>query len=129
VARDLFITNLLETSRYMKETSLKIPNFFNSDNNAKIISYFNDIKNIIFLSEHKTLDKIKILLLNNPIKYTSTINLINDIGEDYFMDFIVIKNNFHNIMKTLIFKQIYIKEDKDDILKMIAIEEKKNTVI
>ena len=42
------------------------------------------------------------------IKYDSTINLFIDLGEDYITDHFLIKDNFHTILKTLIFKQIYI---------------------
>jgi hypothetical protein len=124
--RDLFITNIIEISRFQKDAKYQIPNFYNSSNNSLIISYFNDIKNIISLSEFKTIDKIKIILLNNPLKYNSTINLFNELGEDYIIDYFIIKDNFHNIIKTLIIKQIYLKEDKNDLLNIINVNEKKD---
>ena len=65
--RDLFITNIIEISRFQKDATYQIPNFYNSTNNSIIISFFNDIKNIIKLSEFKTMDKIKIMLVNNMI--------------------------------------------------------------
>lgn len=124
--RDLFITNIIEISRFQKDATYQIPNFYNSTNNSMIISYFNDIKNIIQLSEFKSMDKIKIILVNNPLKYDSTIELFNELGEDYIIDYFLVKDNFHNIIKTLIFKQIYLKEDKNDLLNIINIEEKKD---
>lgn len=124
--RDLFITNMVEISRFQKDAIYQIPNFFNSENNSKIITFYNDIKNIIYLSSFKTMDKIKIILINNPLKYNSTIVLFNDLGEDYIVDYFLIQDNFHNIIKALIFKQIYLLEDKNEIFKMITMEEKQN---
>lgn len=122
--RDLYITNIIETSRYQKDATFQITNFFNSENNSKIITFFNDIKNFISLLEFKTIDKIKIVLSNNPLKYDSTIKLFNDLGEDYIVEYFLIKDNFHNIMKALIFKQIYLKEEKNEIISMLNQQEK-----
>ena len=123
--RDLFITNIIESSKYQKDSTYQISNFYNSENNSKIITAYNDIKNILYVFDAgKTIDKIKIILLNNPIKFDSTIKLFNELGEDYIIDNFLIKENFHNILKTLIFKQIYIKEEKNDILGFLNQEEK-----
>ena len=62
--RDLYITNMIESSKNQKDSTFQIPNFYNSENNAKIITAFNDIRNIIYLFEFgKSIDKIKIMLL------------------------------------------------------------------
>jgi len=42
--RDLYITNIIESSRYQKDATFQISNFFNSENNSKIITFFVDIK-------------------------------------------------------------------------------------
>uniref|UniRef100_A0A6C0DA89 Uncharacterized protein n=1 Tax=viral metagenome TaxID=1070528 RepID=A0A6C0DA89_9ZZZZ len=117
--RDLFITNIIETSKNQKDTKIQIQNFFNSDNNSKIINFFIDIQNIKSLIEFKTMDKIKIILLNNPIKFNTTIKLFNELGEDYIINNFLIKDNFHNILKTIIFRQIYLKEEKIEINKLL----------
>lgn len=125
--RDLYITNIIEASRYQKDATFQITNFFNSENNSKIITFYNDIKNFISLLQFKTIDKIKIVLSNNPLKFESTIKLFNDLGEDYVIEyFIDSKDNFHNIMKALIFKQIYLKEEKNEIINMLNQQEKEN---
>jgi len=122
--RDLYITNIIESSKYIKEATIQITNFFNSENNSKIITFYNDIKNFLGLLQYKTIDKIKIILGNNPLRYESTINLFNDLGEDYIVEYFLIKENFHNIMKALIFKQIYMKEEKNEIITMMNQQEK-----
>jgi len=115
----LFITNLIESSKYQKDSTIQIDNFFNSENNSKIIQYFYDIKNLLDLFEFKTIDKIKILLQNNPLKYESTTKIFNDLGEDYVSSYFLIKDNFHNIIKTFIVRYIYINEEKNDIIKLL----------
>jgi hypothetical protein len=96
--RDLFITNIVETSKNIKDSTFNINNFYNSENNSKIIIMFSIIKDIIKLREHKTIERIKIIINNDPIKYGTTINLLNSIGEDYFEKFLFIEDNFHNLL-------------------------------
>jgi len=125
-SRDLFITNIIETSKYQKDAKFQISNFFNSENNSKIITFYTDIKNFISLIQLKTIDKIKIILSNNSQKYETTIVLFNDLGEDYIVDFFLIKENFHNILKAIIFKQIYQKEEKNEIINILNKKEDSN---
>ena len=124
--RDLFVTNMIEASKYQRDSTIQISNFFNSENNAKIIIFYNDIKNFLSLITFKTIDKIKIVLTNNPLRYQSTIQLFNDLGEDYIIEYFLIKDNFHNVLKALIFKQIYLKEEKIEIISMLNQQEKEN---
>ncbi len=122
-SRDLFITNIIETSKNIKDSTFSINNFYNSENNAKIITMFSIIKDIIKLVEFKSIERIKIIISNEPIKYEQTIKLLNSIGEDYFVDYFMSKDKFHNILKTLIFKQIYLLEEKNDIIKLLEMVE------
>jgi len=122
--RDLFITNIIETSKNQKDTTYQIQNFFNSDNNSKIIGFFSDIQNIKSLVEFKTIDKIKIIISNNPIKFNNIIKIFSELGEDYIINNFLIKDNFHNILKTIIFKLIYLKEEKIEINKLLNEVEK-----
>ncbi len=117
--RDLFITNIIESSKNQKDTTYQIENFFNSDNNSKIIGFFSDIQNIKSLAEFKTIDKVKIIISNNPIKFNNIIKLFSELGEDYVINNFLIKDNFHNILKTIIFKLIYLKEEKLEINKLL----------
>ena len=59
--RDLFITNIIETSKNQKDSDYQIINFFNSENNSKIINFYSIIKNIIELQKFKTMDRIKLI--------------------------------------------------------------------
>ncbi len=124
--RDLFITNIIETSKNMKDGSFSISNFYNSENNAKIITMFSIIKNIVKLRDYKTMERVKIILSNEPIKYGDTITFLNSIGEDYFNEYFMIEDNFHNILKTLIFRQIYLAEEKNEIIRILEENEINN---
>jgi hypothetical protein len=53
-----------------------------------------------------------------------TINLFNDLGEDYIIENFLTKDNLHNIIKTFIFRQIYINEEKNEITSFLNQEEK-----
>lgn len=125
-SRDLFITNIIETSKNQKDIEYQIVNFFNSENNSKIINFYSIIKNLLELREFKTIERIKITLGNNPVKYNDTINFINELGEDYVEKYIFIDENFHNVVKTFIFKIIYLNEEKIEITKMLNEEDDKD---
>ena len=66
-SRDLYITNIIEMSRYQKDAIIQIPDFFNSYNNSKLFIYYNTIKNLLSLLEFKTIDKIKIILFSHRV--------------------------------------------------------------
>jgi hypothetical protein len=124
--RDLFITNIIETSKNIKDSTFSITNFYNSENNSKIILMFSIIKDVIKLKEYKTMERIKIILANEPIKYGETINFLNLLGEDYFNEYFLIEDNFNNLLKTLIFRKIYLAEEKPEILKILEENEISN---
>ncbi len=125
--RDLYATNIIETSKNQKDNTYQIDNFYNSDNNAKLILFFHDIKNLLSVIKlGKTMEKIKIILRNNPINFESTLNFVEDLGDDYFIQYILVNDNFHNILKTIIFRLIYLKEEKKDILSILKQEEEDN---
>jgi hypothetical protein len=122
----LFITNLIESSKYQKDATIQIENFYTSQSNSKIIQYFYDIKNLLGLFSIKSIDKIKILLMNNPLKYASTIKIFSDLGEDYIVNNFLIENNIANIIKTLIIKYIYNGEDKEELIALLNFNEKQD---
>jgi len=118
-SRDLFITNLLESTKNQKSSNFQIENFYNSENNSKIIKIYSIIKNILELQKFNTMDRIKIILENNPIKYNDTIEIFNLLGEEFITEYFLIKDNFHNILKTLIFKVIYENDEKDKVIALL----------
>jgi hypothetical protein len=126
--RDLFITNLVEFSRDQKMSTFQIDNFFNSDNNYKIIKFFSIIKQINKLQEFKSIDRIKIILKNKPVIYKDTIEFFEELGEDFIVKNFIIKNNFHNLVKTIIFRKIYINEEKESLIDILNEKDKKDAI-
>lgn len=124
--RDLFVTNIIETSKNQKDSTFKIENFYNSENNSKIIDMYVLIKNILELQKFKTMDRVKIILNNNPVKYEKTLELFNSLGEEFVSEYFLIENNFHNIIKTFIFRKIFILEEKNEIINILNEKEIKD---
>lgn len=124
--RDIFITNIIEISKSQGTSKRSIPNFYDSENNSIIIGYFSDIKNLLGLLEFKTMDRIKIVINNAPIKYENITSMIKLLGEDYFENFFLIRNNYHNVIKTIIFRLIYLNRDRADIIDISSKKEKDN---
>jgi len=124
--RDTFITNLIEISKNQAKSKVSIKDFFTSESNSKIIKYYSIIKNILELVPLKSLDKIKIALRNAPIKFQETITLINNLGEEFFLKRIIENSdNFHILIKSIVVKEIYIKVDRNNLIKIIE-DEKDN---
>lgn len=122
--RDTFITNIIEISKNQAKSKVSIKDFFTSDSNSRIIKYYGIIKNILELVPLKTLDKIKIALVNAPIKFQETIELINNLGEEFFLKRIVEnENNFHTLIKTIVIKEIYLKLDRNNLISIVEDEE------
>ncbi len=118
--RDLYTTNIIEISKNQKNNVFKIENFFNSENNSKIVSVFNIIKNFQNVNKlANNIEKIKIILKNNPIKFESTINFFEKVGEDYISKNILIKDNAHNLIKALIINELFF-EEKDEFIKKLS---------
>jgi hypothetical protein len=122
-SRNLFITNLVETAKNNLDTTYKINNLYNSENISKIVSFFTIIKHVKMLEKEKTLDRIKLVLKNNPIQYGDTINLFNKLGEDYVIKHFLIKSNMHSLIKTLIIMLIYKDEEKSEIIELLQEKE------
>jgi hypothetical protein len=124
--RDLYIANLIESSRHQYEKEYQIPNFFTTISNSNLILFYSIIKNMISLSSLKNIEKVKIECLNNITKYESITEFLNEFDEQYIQDYFLIDNNIHNIIKSIIIKILYIKTDKTNLLSIITDDEKQN---
>ena len=63
------------------------------------------IKNILELQKFVTMERVKIILNNNPVKYEKTVDFFNILGEEFITEYFLIEENFHNIIKTLILEK------------------------
>jgi hypothetical protein len=121
---DKFVSNIIEFSKNQPGFGFKIENFFNSVNNALLIKYNTMISNILGLLDNKIKDKSRPDL-------KETIDFLNNvIGADFISEHFILKNlngnarvQAHNIIKTVIVKLLYEKEDKKDFFKFIESSE------
>ena len=124
--RDLYATNIIECSKNQKVSIIQINDFFNSENNAMLINFFTIIKNIKILVNLKNIDKIQQTIQNNPILYQSTILFFNSLGKDFIVEHFMIPDNMHNIIKTIIFRELYLKNEKKEVYDILNQKEKEN---
>ncbi len=129
-----FINNILEFTKNQPKYRVHIDNFFNSESNGIIIKYYMLIKNILILLEA---DTVRLATLSKNKSYTDAINFLNNLGQD------IVDNNFrlkklngnvseqcHNIVKTIIISEIYIKNDKKDLYNFLEnVEEEQGEFI
>lgn len=120
---DLFVNNVIEYSKNQTKFNYKIVNFFNSDSNATIINFYQRIK---IVKELMTIDKVKLSQLVRIPKYHEEIEFLNELGNGYVeSNFKLenldgkVKNQCHNIVKTFIIREIYLKKDKDVVYEFI----------
>jgi hypothetical protein len=120
-----FIKELIEITKNLQQNKLLIKNFYNSTNNATIFKLCSLLEGIIIIISINDIDKVYNLVKSNPNKYEPIINFLNDIGNDIVQKLFIKKNpNYlHNIIKTIIFKQIYLNQEKKDFLLFIENKE------
>lgn len=122
---NLFLINMIEISKEIKNYNFIIDNFFDSINNQILFKYFNIIKNIIDLSKYKNLERISIIINNNPLKYTE-IKLIENILPVELYEKLFDKNSKNLLIFVIVFRLLYFNEERDDIKRLLLIKEKKN---
>lgn len=122
-SRDTFINNIIEFSKNQAGFKIKLTNYFNGSSNSKTIHLYTVIKNILTLLGA---DKSRLEILLQKVEFVDTAKLLNELGSEY------VSANFtlvgvegdtslqaHNIIKTLIIKNIYIKDDKTNVYQII----------
>ncbi|VVU95522.1 hypothetical protein CPAV1605_1273 [seawater metagenome] len=125
-SRELYVTNIVECSKNQKNSTFQINDFFNSENNAMLVKFYTVIKNILTLVKLGSINKIQMIVQNNPVLYQSTIMLFNSLGETYIQDHFMISNNLNNIIKTIIFRELYLRQEKAEVYTILNKKEKEN---
>ena len=111
----IYINNIVEYSKLQADTTFKIDNFFNSENNSIIIKYFKLIKDIIYvinLEDKKNL---------NITKYKTAILFLNNIGAVDIKNLLIgnTVDKAHNLIKIIIFSELYNKQERKYIFKLL----------
>ena len=120
---DTYKNNIIEFSRNQYNYDYKIDNFFNSDSNANIIKLYTIIKNITTLI---SVDKSKLLLLSKKPEYIDAVKILNEFGSEFVLQNFKLKNlkgdkfeQGHNIVKTIIISELYVKNEKADVFNIL----------
>ncbi|AVL94729.1 hypothetical protein ma343 [Moumouvirus australiensis] len=127
-----FRNNLIQYSKLQESSTFTIKNFFDTENNYQLINYFKIIKessNILLMTE---LQKRAL----NPLEVKDTINFLNNLGREYIDNFLLmivtegdedrVQINVHNLIKTIVFGEIYRTQERNLVFDIINdIEEDK----
>jgi len=126
---EIYIKELIEISKNIAQSKLTIKNFYNSQNNSYLIKLNNLLSGILVMIEIDDPDKIVRIVKSNPNKYDPVVTFLNDVGNEYIQKLFNKKNpNYlHNIIKTIIFKQIYVEQEKKDFL--LFVEDNENSKV
>lgn len=117
--RETFINNIIEFTKNQPSFNYKIANFFNSYSNSNLIKFFTMEKNIVQLLEA---DRSLMVILAKKPEFADTVTFLNERGLEFINSNFKLENlsgnvkdQGHNIIKTIIFIEMYIKEEKKDV--------------
>lgn len=128
-----FRNNLIQYSKLQESSTFFIKNFFDTENNYQIIKFFKIIK-----------DCQKILLMTNLQKKSinasdvkDAINFLNGLGKDYIDNYLLeivningeetVQINPHNLIKTIVFGQIYQNQERSIVFEILSDIEENDT--
>jgi hypothetical protein len=129
----MFIDNVIQYSKFQETGSFHIKNFFNSENNYQLINFYPMIKDIIKLLFMTDMQK-KSIDVNN---YAAAIEFLNDLGSEYIDNVLILYSeingeptiniNVHNLIKTIAIRELYLKQEKPIVFRILnEIEENEN---
>jgi len=118
---------LIQYSKLQEMSTYTIKNFYDTENNYKIIQFFKIIK-----------ESMKILLMTplqqktlNMADYKETVTFLNDLGREYIDSYILnlvtnkkgeqtVEINVHNLIKTIVFDKIYKDQEQIMVVKILS---------
>jgi len=122
-SQESYINNIIEFTKNQPGYNVKIKRYFTSNSNRITIDIYSKLLNILTLL---VADKKKLEFLMQKQTYIDAGNILNELGNKYVTEFLILKNidgdknlQIHNLIKTLIITQIYIKIDKTDIFNIL----------
>lgn len=125
---DTFVNNIIEFTKNQGTFNFKIDNFFNSENNSILIKFHQIVKNTVIVLD---LEPSKLQIAANKPEFRDTIEFLNDLGQSFVVENFKIENlkgdknlQGHNIIKTIIFSDLYMKREKKDVYDVILSIEK-----
>ena len=130
-----FRNNLIQYSKLQENSTFHVKNFFDTENNYQVITFFKIIKDIT-----------KIILMTDLQKKTLNLSdvkdavlFLNNLGSDYIDNYLLMLDkaenvtiNVHNLIKTIVFGDIYRNQEQNtvfNILNEIEEDDKEYTYI
>ena len=121
----LYANNIVEFTKNQPEFGFKIAEFFNSESNALITDFYNDVKKIQSLIDAENKQKREIL--SKRADYKNIVSFLNNLGNEFIMSaFMIEDKNFvkaHNIIKTIIIVKLYKNIEKVELFRMLEMLE------
>lgn len=121
--KDNYINNIIEFSKNQIGFNYKIQNFFNSENNSILISYYEMIYNIYSLLNA---DKTALSKLVNKAEIKNSVDFLNSLGQEFVETNFKLdnlnnnkKDQAHNIVKTVTLLELYKKNEKIEVFKIL----------
>lgn len=125
--KETFISNIIEFTKNQGTFNFKIDNFFNSENNSILINFYNIIKNTLLIFE---LDKNKLEIIKKKSEFRPTFEFLASQSDEIINSF-KLENvggkedvRAHNMIKTIIFLELYSKTEKKDVHEILMNIEK-----
>ena len=132
-----FRNNLIQISKLQESSTSHIKNFFDTENNYQLIIFFriiNDSKKILLMTPLQR-QTLQVADVKDAVDFLNTLdadyidNYILAVTTDEFNEQIV-DINVHNLIKTIVFREIYKNQEQYLVFKILSdIEEKENEYI
>ncbi len=128
--KDSYTRNIVEFMLSQSQYNFKIDNFFNSDNNAILFKFFNLIKDVQFILNIKDIKKSVLVTPQGQEKYKNAILLLQSFDRDFVENNLKTKDdltNAHNLIKIIVFKVLYLTQEKIDVMRILEDIEKEKS--
>src|SRR5690606_37822220 len=118
-----YINNLVQFSKMQETSTYQIKNFFDTENNYQLATFFKIIhasKELLLMTH---LQKSTV----NYDRYKTSIAFLKELGNDYIDSYLLtiqendeVIVNDHNLIKTIVFNNIYKNQDRKEVFKILS---------
>lgn len=116
-----FRNNLIQYSTLQEKSTFSINNFFNTENNYQLIKLFSVVKDVAQLLLMTELQKQTI----NVSKHRASIEFLNSFEQNIIDEYLLkidgdqVVINVHNLIKMIVFKEIYVNYEKTIVFEIL----------
>lgn len=117
--------NLIQYSKLQENSTFHIKNFFDTENNYRLIQFYKIIKDVSQILLMSELQKKSL----NVQQYKDSINFLNNLGEEYINNYLLmitntnegefVEINVHNLIKTIVFGEIYRAQEQKLVFEIL----------